>query len=172
MIELVFQWLLIPAFMPGMADQSQEIQSRLEAVQSRLSQIDKEQMQLIQSPNHFVERVSLPRVTGRVLGDAWSPESELDSQATTPAGVADTPQSELALRGVLKVGNSRVAIISQGENEHVLGVGSYLINKYQVREIGPGHVQLHSLKGKEADVRLTLTHASGGLDNSNNLSKR
>ncbi|MDH4396600.1 MAG: hypothetical protein QE278_13055 [Limnobacter sp.] len=185
MIELLFQWLLIPAFMPGMVDQSKEVQTRLEAVHMRLSQIDKEQMQFLQTPANLVsvsmntdsppvdvDRPALPRVTGRVLGDFWVPEVDLASLSTTPATPNETPQSELALRGVLKVGNSRVAIVSQGDDEHVLGVGSYLMNKYQVREIGPGHVQLHWLKGKGADVRLTLSHASGALENPNNLAKR
>ncbi len=182
---MLFHWVLIPAFMPGMTDQSQEVQTRLESVQLKLSQIDKAQMELLQTPVNLVsvglntrspltdvERQHLPRITGRVLGETWVPESELNTQVATPGLSHEAPQSELALRGVLKVDNSRVAIISQGEDEHVLGVGSYLMNKYQVREIGPGHVQLHSLKGRGADVRLTLSHENGALHNPKNASKR
>lgn len=172
MIELLFQWLLIPAFLPGMADQSLDVQTRLEAVHQHLIAIDKELAQFAQDPVSLVsvsmkplnplaegERLTLPRVTGRVLGEGWSPEVQpaLAPLAKDPAAVG----SDVALRGVLKVGNSRVAILSRGEEEYVLSTGSYWIDKYRVREIGPTHVQLQALQGKGADLRLTLSQASG-----------
>lgn len=181
MIELIFQLLLIPAFLPGMADQSREVQTRLEGVHQRLMDIDRDLARYSQDPANLVsvsltpnnplaegERLRLPRVTGRVLGEGLTPEAKLGAEPSNPDSTLQAPSNELALRGVLNAGNGRVAIVSQGENEYVVGSGSYLLNKYRVREIGPSHIQLRALTGKGSDLRLTLNHASGDSTSPNN----
>lgn len=185
MIELIFQWLLIPAFLPGMADQSREVQTRLEAVHTRLTEIDRDLARFTQDPANLMsvsmkpanpldegERLPLPRVTGRVLGEGLAPTAQLAAEPSPQDKEAGAISNELALRGVLKVGNARVAIVSQGDSEYVLGAGSYLINKYRVREIGPSHIQLQALQGKGADMRLTLSHASDESSSPNQSSDR
>lgn len=178
MIELLFQFLLIPAFLPGMADQSHDVQTRLEAVHLQLTGIDKELARFAQTPANVVsvsmspinpltegQRLSLPRVTGRVLGEGWGPEVQSSLAPVTKDTVA--ADSDLALRGVLKVGNSRVAILSRGDEEYVLSTGSYWIDRYKVREIGASHVQLQAIQGRGSDLRLTLSQASGESGNPN-----
>lgn len=165
MIELILNLLLVP-LLPEWGDQSVQVNNGLQQIQFKLADLERQRKESVDQTDQVVAAMDSPRrvessesilgaqpvLAGRLL-TGLAPDTLGQQARTLNEGVG-----QLALRGVLHTGQTRLAIVSSGDKEHVLTVGSYLLEAYRVSQIGRAEVQLVGVQPKVADVRLTLNH--------------
>lgn len=158
MMDYLFSLLLVP-LMPSLANPEVTHSEALTTLEQRLEQ--GRQATLNQSTEAMVpaeparlntEKDALPVITGRVF--EWSSRESADVQ-TQNAALGRFAES-LRFTGEIESSGQRVAILNDGEQDHVVAVGSYVLNSYQVTALGQGTVVLMPLDGWSGGKRLEL----------------
>lgn len=167
MIDALFSLLLVP-FIPALEDPSVTHAATLNALEQRLNQSRNTPL-----ANPDAETVSssllvdtperLPLITGRVF--EWSSSAVASEQAQVDE-IGRTVEA-LRLTGVIESSGQRVAILNDGHTDHVVGVGSYVLNAYRVSSLDSGNVVLMPVagwaKGKRLELKLMPGSTPGGL---------
>lgn len=169
MIETLFSLLLVP-LMPALGDPFVNHAAALAAVERTL-----QQGRNVQSAAPNVDAVaselplltdtpeSLPLITGRLF--AWSNVQRSEEQALGDELGITT--EALRLTGLIESSGQRVAILNDGQRDHVVGVGSYVLNAYRVNALNSDHVVLLPVdgwtKGKRLELKLMPGATPGGL---------
>jgi len=151
MIEFIFSALLVP-LLPALADPAVSHDRALKALQARLNQAQLAQpapvvAELSPSAPQLTVAPSLPVISGRLF--AWS-KGAADEGQQSPAAPAVSAQS-LRLTGLIETSGQYVGILNDGEKDHVVGVGSYVMDTYRVVSLG-----------KRRMVLMPLDHQAGG----------
>lgn len=161
MIDYLFTLLLVPV-LPELASPNLNHATALSALEQRLNQsqqvvptvLEAAEVSEVQQP-----APSLPKISGRLF--SWSSTDANDEKARKDAVVLSA--EALTLTGMIESSGQRVAILSDGEKDHVVGVGSYVLDAYKVVSFGPGQVVLMPLDGQAGGKPLQLNLMPGVL---------
>ena len=157
MIDFLFSFLLVP-LEPALenpqtlyAGQLTEIVQRLDKSQEVHPALDPE----LFKPKPVVQ----PETPKGILLINTLPKPE---EGKSPAGLSSEALATLSLTGVMQVGKGKVAILNDGVNDHVLALGSYLLNSMQVSFIGNDRIRLTPIQqtAESKDIELILQHAN------------
>ncbi|MFN7507192.1 MAG: hypothetical protein ACK5Q1_16715, partial [Limnobacter sp.] len=99
-----------------------------------------------------VQAEDLPLITGRLF--QWA--SAEGSEAASLSAAIDSAAETLRLTGLIESAGQRVAILNDGQKDHVVGVGSYVLGAYKVTSFGPGRVVLSPINSVAGGKRLEL----------------
>lgn len=156
MIEFIFSALLVP-LLPSLADPAATHSQALKELQTRLNQA-----QLAppittaaeSSPGELklTTAAALPAISGRLFD--WS-KSSADLAVQQSIAVAVSAQS-WRLTGLIETSGQYVGILNDGEKDHVVGVGSYLMDAYRVASLGNGRMILMPLDSQAGSAPLQL----------------
>jgi hypothetical protein len=165
MIELLFSLLLVP-ILPELADPAENHSSALRELDRRLSRGGPNSIAFTEgsavSPNPDVlalDSPSLPVITGGLF--EWSNINPITSQGEV--AVNGLSAVSLRLTGLIEISGQRVAILNDGEKDHVVGIGSYVLNTHRVETLGRRHVVLMPLNVEAGGTRLELNLMPGDL---------
>lgn len=158
MIEFLFSVLLIPV-LPELADPSDNHSVAIKEIDRRLSRSRENASPSIQGSTvgatpetSSLEAPDLPIITGGLF--EWSSTKPINTEGEETAGGLST--ASLRLTGLIDISGQRVAILSDGEKDHVVGVGSYVLNTYQVVALGSRNAVLKPLDQGSGGARLEL----------------
>lgn len=160
MMDFLFAILLVP-FFPELDDPKDkhaaamaELGQRLNAGQKQAGvvsgPVDSSALQHARTLS--VRAADLPPITGRLF--QWS-TAQWGDEADRRAAV-DLSADSLRLTGLIESAGQRVAILSDGQADHVVGVGSYVLGLYKVTSFGPGQVVLSRIDSRAGEKRLEL----------------
>lgn len=165
MIELLFSLLLVP-LLPELADPAESHSAALRELDRRLSRGGPNSIAFTEgsavSPSPDVlalDAPSLPVITGGLF--EWSNISSITSQGDVTSSLSSV--ASLRLTGLIEISGQRVAILNDGEKDHVVGIGSYVLNTHRVKTLGRRHVVLMPLNVDAGDARLELNLMPGDL---------
>jgi hypothetical protein len=162
MIELLVSSLL--PFMPFLENPAlryNEAAQRIEARLRTIAEANGDAHLNIAPP--VISDKKIPPLTGRLLHAA---------QELAPSNVSPNPnrvsEQFLRLTGVIEADGQRVGIVSNGQQDVVVGVGSYVFGEFRVIEVGQYAVVMTRLaSGKQATKTLTLkltSEVAAGVD--------
>lgn len=156
MIEFIFSALLVP-FLPALADPVVSHEQALKALQARLNQAQIAKpaavaAELSPSASQLTTAPSLPVISGRLF--AWS-KSAADTELPSSVTTAVSAQS-LRLKGLIETSGQYVGILNDGEKDHVVGVGSYVMDAYRVVSLGKRRMVLMPLDRQAGGAPLEL----------------
>ena len=160
MISLLFSLLLVP-LMPELANPADQHSDDLSLLAHRIRQ----SQEILPSPPVDLAQVQvesardLPVITGRVFD--WSATQRNAKGEVATAN--DLPVDTLRLTGMIESAGQRVAILNDGEQDHVVAVGSYVLNTYKVISFGVNRVVLMPLDGLAGGKPLELNLMPGTL---------
>ena len=164
MISLLFSLLLVP-LLPELANPADQHSDDLSLLAQRIRQ---SQEILPQAPGVVAQTEiasvrDLPVITGRLF--EWS-ATQRNAKGEVPAA-DDLPVETLRLTGMIESAGQRVAILNDGQQDHVVAVGSYVLNAYKVISFGANRVVLMPLDGlaggKPLELNLMPGNVPGGL---------
>lgn len=158
MIEFLFSLLLVP-MLPELADPAEshavalrELGQRLNQGQQSFEGVGRGLVAKAQPDSLIPDPSRLPLITGRLF--EWS---SMNSKAEQDQRAAYGLSAEsLQLTGLIESSGQRVAILNDGEKDHVVGVGSYVLGSYKVVALGLGQAVLMPLDAKTGGKRLEL----------------
>jgi hypothetical protein len=160
MISFLFSLLLVP-FLPELANPADQHSDDLSLLAQRIRQsqeiLPAPPMDLVQ--DQVENERDLPVITGRLFD--WS-----ETQRNAKGGVQtanDLPVETLRLTGMIESAGQRVAILNDGQQDHVVAVGSYVLNTYKVISFGANRVVLMPLDGLAGGKPLELNLMPGTL---------
>lgn len=169
MIEFLFSLLLVP-LVPALQNPDIGHAESLGALEQRLNQgrnasltvseanVPDSEKSILASSSEY-----LPPITGRLF--EWS-SNVLASEQARQDELGRTVES-MRLTGVIESSGQRVAILNDGQRDHVVGVGSYVLNAYRVNSLSAGNVVLLPVdgrtRGKPLELKLMPGAAPGGL---------
>ncbi|HEX4856431.1 MAG TPA: hypothetical protein VFV28_06425 [Limnobacter sp.] len=163
MISSLFALLLVPVF-PGLEESQYrhgpalaELERQLEAARTLQSPAGQEKGGMTASQRLTLPVPELPAITGRIFD--WSENDQNMSlrREGQVEGIAET----LRLTGVIEAGGQQVAILHDGREDHVVGLGSYVLNAYKVTALGRGKVELTPVIERAGVKRIQLNLVSG-----------
>lgn len=176
MISFLFSMILVP-WLPELDDPKKTHATAIATIESRLSDnfgdpfvnppgqapLNPATTVTAPVPNILVSSVeTLPSITGRLF--EWS---NREVGEPDPFATVDLAAKALRLTGLIDSAGQKVAILSDGEEDHVVGLGSYVLGAYKVAAFGPGRVVLVRIDSREGEKRLELNlmreETSGGL---------
>ena len=162
MIEFLFSALLVPV-LPELADPTETHAVAIKEIDKRLTR-SREGAELPADASTPLETLTsnqpeLPVITGGLFG--WSKVKPVANQGN--ADVASSPSIQLRLTGLMDISGQRVAILNDGAKDHVVGVGSYVLDTYQVVALGPKNAVLKALGQGSGAERLELNLMPGEL---------
>ncbi|HEX4918304.1 MAG TPA: hypothetical protein VFV43_10435 [Limnobacter sp.] len=136
----MIDWLLsvlIGAWVPGLEDPSIAYRSEMNTLVNRLQKSST----LVETPasdpsDSSSDFRAQPNVTGRLF------ERRSLSELTTQVGLSADVISALSLTGLVQSGKERFAIVNDGEADHVVAAGSYLLRGARVLSVNQGSVLL------------------------------
>lgn len=145
MIEFIFSALLVP-LMPALADPAVSHDPALKDLRARLDQSQSAQpalvpVELLPSKPQPSTKLSLPAISGRLFD--WTRNSA-DATGQPSMAVGASAQS-LRLTGLIETSGQYVGILNDGEKDHVVGVGSYVMDAYRVVSLGKRRMVLMPL---------------------------
>jgi hypothetical protein len=169
MINSIFALLLVPLF-PGLADPDSAHGPALQALESKLAQgrsglqaAGQDVGNIAPGKELLLNPPALPLITGRIFG--WS--SKTGSDQFQPEADFTLVAESLRLTGMIESSGQRVAIVNDGQKDHVLALGSYLMNTYQVTSVGPGKLVLLPVSAmagaKKIELNMAPQNGAGGL---------
>lgn len=171
MMEFLFSLLLVP-ILPELADPEESHSTALRELDRRLSRGGPGSMELaegaVADPGLNASAtaamlntppLSLPAITGGLF--EWSNIRSVSNLGDQTAG-GSAPVS-LRLTGLIETSGQRVAIINDGDKDHVVGVGSYVLNTHRVEALGRRHAVLMPLNVEAGAARLELNLMSGDM---------
>lgn len=165
MIELIFSLLLVP-ILPELADPVESHSMALRELDRRLSRGGPNSIGVAEnaaagpSANVLVsDSPSLPVITGWLF--EWSNINSIVSLGEV--AVSGLSAVSLRLTGLIEISGQRVAILNDGEKDHVVGIGSYVLNTHRVETLGRRHVVLMPLNVEAGGARLELNLMPGDL---------
>lgn len=161
MIHYLFSLLLVP-FLPMLEDPVLRHDEALKVVEQRLHPKDRAEQGLLAQAVLAApeEQKSLPPITGRLF--EWSTlaaQAKVD-QTASPGGIS---ADALRLTALIESGGQRVAILNDGQKDHVIGVGSYVLDTYRVVSFGSNQVVLAPIDGQSGGKPLQLNLMPGVL---------
>ncbi|VWX34428.1 conserved hypothetical protein [Limnobacter sp. 130] len=160
MMDFLFSILLVP-FFPELDDPRRNHAGAITELEQRLSAGQKQAVgEAEPSQDHLkskgstlsIESAELPPITGRLF--QWS-SSQWGDEANRRAAI-DLSAESLRLTGLIESAGHQVAILNDGQMDHVVGVGSYVLGLYKVTSFGPGRVVLSRIDARAGDKRLEL----------------
>jgi hypothetical protein len=95
---------------------------------------------------------NLPPISGRLL--EWSSSQVAEEQ--NRQFVIGLSAGLLRLTGMIEASGQRAAILNDGQQDHVVGVGSYVLNAYRVASIGKEQIVLMAVDPRLGNKRLEL----------------
>ncbi|BET27287.1 Tfp pilus assembly protein PilP [Limnobacter thiooxidans] len=160
MISFLFSLLLVP-LLPELANPADQHSDDLNLLAQRIRQ---SQEILPQTPMDLTQAQvesarDLPLITGRLFD--WS-ATQRNAKGEVPAA-NDLPVETLRLTGMIESAGQRVAILNDGQKDHVVAVGSYVLNTYKVISFGVNRVVLMPLDGLAGGKPLELNLMPGTL---------
>lgn len=164
MISLLFSLLLVP-LLPELANPTDQHSDDLSLLAQRIRQ---SQEMLPVPPIDLVQvqvenERDLPLITGRLFD--WSVTQRNAKGEVLTAN--DPHVDRLRLTGMIESAGQRVAILNDGQKDHVVAVGSYVLNTYKVISFGANRVVLMPLDGlaggKPLELNLMPGNVPGGL---------
>ncbi|MBU0784782.1 MAG: hypothetical protein KJ798_05370 [Gammaproteobacteria bacterium] len=171
MIEFLFSLLLVP-MLPELADPAESHSTALKELDRRLSRGGPGSMEFTEgsvidplpgvSPTLNMLNPgssSLPVITGGLF--EWSSITPMSGQGYETAGGSSA--ASLRLTGLIETSGQRIAILNDGEKDHVVGVGSYVLNTHKVVTLGRRHAVLIPLDVETGGARLELNLIPGDL---------
>lgn len=168
MIDVLFSLLLVP-LIPALEDPSVTHAATLSNLEQRLNQsrnTPAANLDVVAANSSLMidKPEELPLITGRVF--EWS-SSAVTKQKAQIDEIGQTVEA-LRLTGVIESSGQRVAILNDGHSDHVVGVGSYVLNAYRVSSLDSGNVVLLPVdgwtKGKRLELKLMPGSTPGGLE--------
>lgn len=160
MMDLLFSILLVP-FFPELENPEKNYAAAVATLEQRINAGQRSTEQFAESGQEHVESTpnsqrlgvtQLPPITGRLF--QWSSSSWKDQ--INRHAVVDLSAESLRLTGLIESAGQRVAILNDGQLDHVVGVGSYVLGAYQVTSFGPGRVVLSRIDSRAGEKRLEL----------------
>lgn len=161
MMDFLFGILLVP-FFPQLDDPQENYAATMDRLEQRLN-AGQWQVGSVAEPKDSgdvqldsalsVRAMDLPPITGRLF--QWS-GTQSGHEANRQAAVNLSLQS-LRLTGLIESAGQQVAILNDGQVDHVVGVGSYVLDTYRVTSFGPGQVVLSPLDPRAGGKRLELS---------------
>lgn len=160
MMNFIFSILLVPLF-PQLGDPQEnhaaattELQQRLNVGQKQAGGFSEPlDTRVLQPVNTLgVRKVDLPPITGRLF--QWS-TTQWGDEANRRATV-ELSAGSLRLTGLIESAGQRVAILNDGQVDHVVGIGSYVLGLYKVTSFGTGKVVLSRIDSRAGEKRLEL----------------
>jgi hypothetical protein len=155
MMDFLFAILLVP-FFPELGDPKEKHAMAMAELVQRLNTGQKQAVvapEFIEQPSSLSVRVEdLPPITGRLF--QWASIEGGDGLGQGDA--IDLSAESLRLTGLIETAGQRVAILNDGEKDHVVGVGSYVLGAYKVTSFGPGRVVLSPIHARAGGKRLEL----------------
>ena len=156
MIEFIFSALLVP-LLPALADPAVSHDRTLSELQSRLNQARQAQpaavaADLSADDPQTLSDPPLPVISGRLF--AWSKSITETGQPTTVTAAVSA--QSLRLTGLIETSGQYVGILNDGEKDHVVGVGSYVMNAYRVVSLGKRRMVLMPLDRQTGGMPLEL----------------
>ena len=156
MIEFIFSALLVP-LLPALADPAVSHDLALKGLQARLNQAQLAQpgavaAELLPSEPQPNTRLALPAISGRLFD--WS-KTSADATGQPSLAVGASAQS-LRLTGLIETSGQYVGILNDGEKDHVVGVGSYVMDAYRVVSLGKRRMVLMPLDKQTGAAPLEL----------------
>jgi hypothetical protein len=160
MISTLFSLLLVP-LLPELANPADQHSADLNLLAQRIRQ---SQEILPRTPEDLAPAQpdntrSVPVITGRLFD--WS-ASQRNAQGAVSLA-QDLPVETLRLTGMIESAGQRVAILHDGEKDHVVAIGSYVLNTYKVISFGANRVVLMPLDGLAGGKPLELNLMPGTL---------
>ena len=163
MIEYLFTFLLVP-LIPSLADPAANHAATLTTLEQRMNQGLQASSTVVDASLVMSEPVKLntkvaelPPITGRMFG--WSAPKSMGDQVESAE--LEKFVGSLRFAGEIESSGKRVAILNDGEQDHVVGVGSYVLGVYKVTSLGRGKVVLTPVDGWTGGKRLELNLMSG-----------
>jgi hypothetical protein len=164
MISFLFSLMLVP-LLPELANPADQHSDDLSLLAHRIRQsqeiLPSRPVGLAQEPVESAR--DLPVITGRLFD--WS-ETQRDAKGKVQTA-NDLPVETLRLTGMIESAGQRVAILHDGQQDHVVAVGSYVLNTYKVISFGANRVVLMPLDGlaggKPLELNLMPGSVPGGL---------
>lgn len=158
MMEFIFSMLLVP-LLPELGDPHINHASAITALEGRLSEkrsdkLTKKPVEGAVTPAHslIASAEALPAISGRLF--QWSDVEK----GGNPNGLeaVDLLAESLRLTGLIESAGQKVAILNDGQDDHVVGVGSFVLGTYKVASFGPGRVVLFRIDSRSGERRLEL----------------
>ncbi|HEX4878340.1 MAG TPA: hypothetical protein VFV39_00715 [Limnobacter sp.] len=155
MISWIFSTLLVPLF-PALEDPRQSYATQMAELSARLERSKQATVQKEDAPSEpRLSSTPMPQVTGRVFERRMSTEvSELED-------VSVDVLSALSLTGIVQSDGRRFAIVSDGQADHVVAAGSYLLGAARVAQVNPDSLLLVLQAGANVGKQVEL-HLRGG----------
>lgn len=156
MIEFIFSTLLVP-LLPALANPAVSHDQALKELQSRLGQVQHAQPVSMESKLSSAEpqlkpSLALPVISGRLFD--WSNSSKNESgQSSIEIGVS---AQSLRLTGVIETSGQYVGILNDGEKDHVVGVGSYVMDAFRVVSLGKRRLVLMPIDSRAGSAPVEL----------------
>lgn len=158
MIEFLFSMFLVPLF-PDLEDPQVTHAEVLMTVERRLNEMNSKptlvtaDLALESLDKAVMDTPDLPPITGRLF--RWSSES-LTEEAERMYAIG---QSAAALRmtGLIQSSGTKVAILNDGKEDLVVGLGSYVLDAYRVTSLGQGQIVLSPVDSKSGGKRIELS---------------
>lgn len=113
-----------------------EADLKVEEIQSGVLEADPDALEVVARP----EGPPLPFISGRLLEDDALVELRAKAKEQVEANLVESLPVEpdvslLNLVGVIDTGTGRIGLVSDGETEHVVSTGSYLLGTLRVVEV-------------------------------------
>lgn len=168
MIEFLFSALLVPLF-PDLESPATRHAQNLSELQRRLNEDRNRVVAQGLTPDEAAAEASLalgtdvadlPKITGRVF--AWSAAQARLANESSEGGGGLSAES-LRLTGVIESSGQRVAILNDGQVDHVVGLGSYVMDSHKVIALTQRQVVLSPIDSKARGKNLELNLTPGGV---------
>lgn len=151
MISALFSLLLVPV-MPHLEDPVLNHGTRLAELQQRLKTDEATQPPVqVLNKELALPAAELPLITGRIFD--WSNKGKAEQQQEV---LLDNAVEALRLTGIIESSGQRVAILNDGQRDHVVGQGSYVLNAYQVASLDGATVVLVPISRQVGRKKLEL----------------
>ncbi|MEQ9108434.1 MAG: hypothetical protein RLO04_13295 [Limnobacter sp.] len=166
MMEFIFSLLLVP-IIPELADPMESHSMAMNELNRRLSRGGPGSIEFANAPAVVdavpvisgSESSSLPVITGGLFG--WSDIKPMLRQGDEATN--GSVSASLRLTGLIETSGQRIAILNDGEKDHVVGIGSYVLNTHRVEALGRRHIVLMPLDVETGGERLELNLMPGVL---------
>ena len=151
MIELLVSSLL--PFMQFLEDPESRYQESTQRIESRLQSIDATNSdELPPLPVRVLSDKKIPPVSGRLVESSASLKGQDASENQNLVS-----EQLLRLTGVIESDGQRVGIVSNGQQDVVVGVGSYLFGTFKVIQVGSSELVMSRLtQGRKPAGPVTL----------------
>lgn len=154
MIDFLFSMLLVP-LLPELGDPHINHAEAISTLQKRLSEKPPiTPVEVVAQPSNMLisSGESLPAISGRLF--EWS--NAALKEDSDPLEAVDLSAESLRLTGLIESAGQKVAILNDGEDDYVVGLGSYVLGVYKVASFGPGRVVLRRVDGRSGEKRIEL----------------